>query len=72
MSVVYWFQYLDDLECPHDPTNRAATLDWLLGYAVRLEYGDNGKYVTPIMIIGLWDLKVPHRSSSEPSADQRW
>lgn len=34
-------KYLDDLECPHEPTNRAATLDWLLGYAVRLEYGDN-------------------------------
>ncbi|KAK2165013.1 hypothetical protein LSH36_56g04029 [Paralvinella palmiformis] len=33
-------KYLDDLECPHDPTNRTATLDWLLGYAVRLEYGD--------------------------------
>ena len=37
------FQYIDDLGYELDSTNRLSTLDWLLGYAVRLEYGDNSK-----------------------------
>ena len=34
-------KYLDDLECPHNPeTSLQATLDWLLGVALRYEYND--------------------------------
>lgn len=35
-------QYLGSLNCPINPNERAAVLDWLLGLAVRFEYGDNG------------------------------
>lgn len=34
--------YLGSLNCPVNPNERAAVLDWLLGLAVRFEYGDNG------------------------------
>ncbi len=40
---VLTLQYLDDLGYEGDTTQRASMLDWLLGYAVRLEYGDNGQ-----------------------------
>lgn len=34
-------KYLKDLECPYDPsTEQSAALDWLLGVAVRYEFGD--------------------------------
>lgn len=33
--------YLNDLGCPHKSSNQRAVADWLLGLAVRLEYGDN-------------------------------
>ena len=38
-------QYLTNLECPLDPGAASASndvLDWLLHYAVDLEYGDRG------------------------------
>nr|XP_057941953.1 RNA transcription, translation and transport factor protein isoform X2 [Doryrhamphus excisus] len=34
-------QYLQDLNCPFGPSERAEAVDWLLGLAVRYEYGDN-------------------------------
>ncbi|GFR99055.1 UPF0568 protein C14orf166 homolog [Elysia marginata] len=34
-------EYLSVLNCPYRTDNRRSVLDWLLGYAVRLEYGDN-------------------------------
>lgn len=34
-------QYTKDLGCPVDVSDRNAVCDWMLGYAVRLEYGDN-------------------------------
>ena len=34
-------KYLNDLECPHNPeTSLQATVDWLLGVALRYEYND--------------------------------
>ncbi len=34
-------KYLLDLECPYDPTTRLpAVFDWLLGVAVRYEFGE--------------------------------
>lgn len=42
--------YTSELTCPYSLSDRPATLDWLLGYAVRLEYGDEAekyKNVTP-------------------------
>ncbi|XP_013080615.2 RNA transcription, translation and transport factor protein-like [Biomphalaria glabrata] len=32
--------YLTEINSPHDGSDRKALLDWLLGYAIRLEYGD--------------------------------
>ncbi|XP_046351277.2 RNA transcription, translation and transport factor protein-like [Haliotis rufescens] len=42
--------YLKELNCPYKCGEKCAVMDWLLGFAVRLEYGDDGeKYrnVTP-------------------------
>jgi len=42
--------YLSELGCPYTLNDKPATVDWLLGYAVRLEYGDDAekyKTVTP-------------------------
>lgn len=36
-------QYLQDLNCPFGVQERKEAVDWLLGLAVRYEYGDNGK-----------------------------
>lgn len=36
-------QYLQDVNCPFGGPERQEALDWLLGLAVRYEYGDNGK-----------------------------
>ncbi|GFN79035.1 upf0568 protein c14orf166 homolog, partial [Plakobranchus ocellatus] len=34
-------EYLLALHCPYSSDNKRSLVDWLLGYAVRLEYGDN-------------------------------
>jgi len=34
-------KYLTDLGCPYDITQTQSLIDWLLGFAVRLEYGDD-------------------------------
>ncbi|XP_071544770.1 RNA transcription, translation and transport factor protein [Panulirus ornatus] len=40
-------RYLGGLNCPTNPNDRPAVVDWLLGLAVRFEYGDNiDKYKT--------------------------
>ncbi|XP_013771774.1 UPF0568 protein C14orf166 homolog [Limulus polyphemus] len=36
-------QYLKHVECPFDLSDRNAVIDWLLGFSVRLEYGDSVK-----------------------------
>lgn len=41
--TLYVFQYLGQLQCPYKSDDLTAVIDWLLGYAVRLEYGDSGK-----------------------------
>ena len=45
--LVSFLRYLGELNCPYPFTDRAAVTDWLLGYAVRLEYGDDGRLKTP-------------------------
>ena len=35
--------YLQDLACPVTQDDLLGVIDWLLGYAVRLEYGDQGR-----------------------------
>uniref|UniRef100_A0A674GZX6 RNA transcription, translation and transport factor protein n=1 Tax=Taeniopygia guttata TaxID=59729 RepID=A0A674GZX6_TAEGU len=35
-------KYMKDVNCPFKIQERQETVDWLLGLAVRLEYGDNG------------------------------
>lgn len=34
--------YLKDVMCPFSSKDKMSVLDWLLGLAVRLEFGDNG------------------------------
>uniref|UniRef100_H3B9U2 RNA transcription, translation and transport factor protein n=1 Tax=Latimeria chalumnae TaxID=7897 RepID=H3B9U2_LATCH len=36
-------KYLQDVNCPFEAPDRQETIDWLLGLAVRLEYGDNAE-----------------------------
>ena len=36
------FQYLDDLKCPVDLSQKVSVVDWLLAHAVRVEYAENG------------------------------
>lgn len=38
-------RYLGGLNCPTNPNDRQAVVDWLLGLAVRFEYGDNGMFL---------------------------
>ena len=33
---------MTDLGCPHPANERNVLTDWLLGYAIRLDYGDEG------------------------------
>lgn len=40
--IIQLLQYLEDLGCPFPNADRNAVIDWLLGCAVQLEYGDNG------------------------------
>jgi len=42
--------YLLELSCPYELSDKQAVTDWMLGYAVRLEYGDDAekyKAITP-------------------------
>uniref|UniRef100_A0A6I8PDV1 RNA transcription, translation and transport factor protein n=1 Tax=Ornithorhynchus anatinus TaxID=9258 RepID=A0A6I8PDV1_ORNAN len=39
----FFEKYLKDVNCPFKTQERQETIDWLLGLAVRLEYGDNGR-----------------------------
>lgn len=36
-------KYCDDVACPLQTSKLSEQLEWLLGFAVRLEYADNGK-----------------------------
>ncbi|CAB4001217.1 UPF0568 C14orf166 homolog [Paramuricea clavata] len=38
-------QYMKDLDCPVNPERKEQVLDWLLGYAVRLEYSDKASQI---------------------------
>uniref|UniRef100_A0A8C2NUF5 RNA transcription, translation and transport factor protein n=1 Tax=Capra hircus TaxID=9925 RepID=A0A8C2NUF5_CAPHI len=40
----FFEQYLRDVNCPFKIQDRQEAIDWLLGLAVRLEYGDNGMF----------------------------
>ncbi|XP_048830916.1 RNA transcription, translation and transport factor protein [Brienomyrus brachyistius] len=37
----FFEKYVQDVKCPFQVQDRQETVDWLLGLAVRLEYGDN-------------------------------
>jgi hypothetical protein len=48
-------QYLKDVNCPFKIQDRQEAIDWLLGLAVRLEYGDNGMFCAGYRVgVGLW------------------
>ncbi len=57
-------KYLDELGCPISPSEKMSMVDWLLGYAVRLEYGDNtDKYRNAASSVS---AKADSKKSSNP------
>jgi len=36
-------KYLEDIECPFVDSSKLNQLEWLLQYAIKLEYSDNGE-----------------------------
>ncbi|XP_054758376.2 RNA transcription, translation and transport factor protein-like [Lytechinus pictus] len=38
-----FIKYIQDLQCPLDGSDRLAVCDWILGHAVRLEYGEKAQ-----------------------------
>lgn len=44
--------YMEELGCPYQVAERTLVIDWMLGYAIRLEYGDADQYkaVTPASV----------------------
>lgn len=51
-------RYLGGLNCSVNPTDRPAVIDWLLGIAVRFEYGDNGKPKSEYQLILHYDVRL--------------
>jgi len=62
------FQYLKELECPYSSSHSTAViLEWLLGFAVRLEYSENSdKYVKPLDNVVPMSIAGPSRGSDNP------
>lgn len=49
------FQYLDDLKCPLDVSQKVSVVDWLLAHAVRVEFAENGEfYLLPGVLLDLF------------------
>ncbi|KAF3831154.1 hypothetical protein GH733_002392 [Mirounga leonina] len=46
----FFEKYLKDVNCPFKIQDRQEAIDWLLGLAVRLEYGDNGTVVQIVFL----------------------
>lgn len=46
---VAYKKYKDDLSCPISTGKRMEELEWILGYAIRLEYADNSKFLKQIL-----------------------
>uniref|UniRef100_A0A8C2NU49 RNA transcription, translation and transport factor protein n=1 Tax=Capra hircus TaxID=9925 RepID=A0A8C2NU49_CAPHI len=47
----FFEQYLRDVNCPFKIQDRQEAIDWLLGLAVRLEYGDNGMFCGEYIVL---------------------
>jgi len=56
MFALTLFQYLEDIGCPFPTADRNAVIDWMLGCAVQLEYGDNGNIHFVFFIASVSDL----------------
>ena len=39
---MHFLQYVDDLKCPVEFSQKLSLVDWLLAHAIRLEYAENG------------------------------
>ncbi|XP_060552844.1 RNA transcription, translation and transport factor protein-like [Ruditapes philippinarum] len=64
--------YVQELGCPYPISERLALIDWMLGYAVRLDYGDEAeKYrSTKPLTLGSSDAgKVPQGGASSNPLD---
>ena len=51
--MIHFVKYLEDLKFPHEADmikDRVALSDWLIGSAVRFEYGDKG-YLFPLVLV---------------------
>lgn len=42
ITLHFSLQYIQDLQCPLDGSDRLAVCDWILGHAIRLEFGEKG------------------------------
>lgn len=52
-------QYLVDLKCPLDLSQKVSVVDWLLAHAVRVEYAENGwLYFSPRMLLDFFLLNI--------------
>lgn len=67
-------QYLEDLQCPiaHESGSDAAVLDWLLNYAISLEYQDQGEVqcqhsTAPHALLQVYALAAERYTTAGPS-----
>jgi len=49
---------LADLGCPFPNADRNAVIDWMLGCAVQLEYGDNGTSYSSVSSFMYFSIEI--------------
>ncbi|KAK7104114.1 hypothetical protein V1264_018883 [Littorina saxatilis] len=59
-------RYLTELNCPYADGKKEVVVDWLLGYAVRLEYGDDAETFKSVTRATVDQAKRPGAPSSNP------
>lgn len=67
--TIFYFKYLKDLECPYQLNqSNAIIIEWLLGFAIRLEYNENlAKYQTPVVSnFAPMSIAGPSKGSDNP------
>uniref|UniRef100_A0A4X1W7W9 RNA transcription, translation and transport factor protein n=2 Tax=Sus scrofa TaxID=9823 RepID=A0A4X1W7W9_PIG len=57
----FFEKYLRDVNCPFKIQDRQEAIDWLLGLAVRLEYGDNANHISTTAKDGILGTKFTEK-----------
>jgi hypothetical protein len=65
LKILSHFQYIEDLDCPVNPEMKEQVIDWLLGYAVHLEYSDKGKIIFKVRNQRNADVQQLYKSHGE-------